>query len=122
MHETNDHHQDGKSCTGCGEMKPLGDYSTDKRRADGRQSRCKACFNADRRARNAANPEHFRAMRRLDYERNGEKYRALRTASRRALYGEPKRIFGDDERRFWSYVEKTDTCWLWTGAKDETGY
>ena len=24
--------------------------------------------------------------------------------------------------RFWKYVEKTDTCWLWTGAKDGGGY
>lgn len=24
--------------------------------------------------------------------------------------------------RFWEKVEKTDTCWLWTGAKDSGGY
>lgn len=24
--------------------------------------------------------------------------------------------------RFWSKVEKTDTCWLWTGAKLPAGY
>lgn len=24
--------------------------------------------------------------------------------------------------RFWSRVRKTDTCWLWTGSKDENGY
>lgn len=24
--------------------------------------------------------------------------------------------------RFWNYVDKTDTCWLWTGAKDRRGY
>ena len=24
--------------------------------------------------------------------------------------------------RFWSKVEKTDTCWLWTGAKNGDGY
>lgn len=24
--------------------------------------------------------------------------------------------------RFWSYVEKTDTCWLWTGSLDAHGY
>lgn len=23
---------------------------------------------------------------------------------------------------FWRYVKKTDTCWLWTGAKDACGY
>ena len=24
--------------------------------------------------------------------------------------------------RFWSYVQKTETCWLWTGAKHPAGY
>lgn len=24
--------------------------------------------------------------------------------------------------RFWAKVEKTETCWLWTGAKSDTGY
>lgn len=31
-------------------------------------------------------------------------------------------IIGDDEARFWSYVQKTDTCWLWVGAVDRLGY
>lgn len=26
------------------------------------------------------------------------------------------------EERFWAKVEKTDACWLWTGAKSPTGY
>ncbi len=26
------------------------------------------------------------------------------------------------EERFWSYVDKTDGCWLWTGAKYRDGY
>lgn len=26
------------------------------------------------------------------------------------------------EERFWKYVKKTDTCWLWTGAKIPGGY
>ena len=26
------------------------------------------------------------------------------------------------ETRFWAKVEKTDTCWLWTGSKKPTGY
>lgn len=24
--------------------------------------------------------------------------------------------------RFWSYVQKTESCWLWTGARDADGY
>jgi hypothetical protein len=26
------------------------------------------------------------------------------------------------EQRFWKYVKKTPTCWLWTGAKHYPGY
>lgn len=26
------------------------------------------------------------------------------------------------EQRFWQYVSKTDTCWLWTGAHNPSGY
>jgi hypothetical protein len=26
------------------------------------------------------------------------------------------------EQRFWSKVNKTDTCWLWTGSLNEKGY
>jgi hypothetical protein len=42
-------------------------------------------------------------------------------------YGDPERvqnIVGDDERRFWSYVESgpADSCWLWIGGKDCDGY
>lgn len=122
MHKSTDSPGARKQCTGCGEGKALDEYSFDKRRPDGRQARCKACFNADRRARNAANPERAREYKRLDWERNGEKYRAQATARRDARRTTPKRIFGDTDRRFWSYVQKTDTCWLWTGALDETGY
>lgn len=28
----------------------------------------------------------------------------------------------DIEERFWSYVEKTDNCWIWNGAKIPSGY
>ena len=28
----------------------------------------------------------------------------------------------DQWQRFWGKVEKTDTCWLWTGARNSNGY
>lgn len=28
----------------------------------------------------------------------------------------------ETEARFWSKVQKTDTCWLWTGSLDRYGY
>lgn len=27
-----------------------------------------------------------------------------------------------DKKRFWDKVEKTNTCWVWTGAKTDRGY
>lgn len=30
-------------------------------------------------------------------------------------------ILGDDPRRFWSHVDKSAECWLWTGAKGREG-
>lgn len=35
---------------------------------------------------------------------------------------EKTRIIGDDVARFWSHVEKTKGCWLWTGAQNGVGY
>jgi hypothetical protein len=28
----------------------------------------------------------------------------------------------DDQKRFWSKVEFSGSCWLWTGTKSDTGY
>lgn len=33
-----------------------------------------------------------------------------------------KRFSGTAEERFWNYVQKTETCWLWTGSRADTGY
>lgn len=38
------------------------------------------------------------------------------------LGGEPDRILGDDEARFWSYVDKSGDCWEWTGGHHDHGY
>lgn len=41
-----------------------------------------------------------------------------------SLHGDPLAIEGMDrtpEQRFWAFVEKTETCWLWTGGTNE-GY
>lgn len=43
------------------------------------------------------------------------------------LYGDPLTVVhiqGDDEARFWSYVDRRgdDECWPWKGAKDDDGY
>jgi hypothetical protein len=47
-------------------------------------------------------------------------YRRLR------IYGDPlvtQRIYGGDGvERFWSKVEKSDGCWLWSGYVNDKGY
>ena len=48
--------------------------------------------------------------------------------SRGQIKGEPIRFLNGHihrvgrEERFWSNVEKTETCWLWTGYTDSDGY
>lgn len=42
---------------------------------------------------------------------------ALGRAALRARWGDRT-----PEQRFWGMVRKTDTCWLWTGAKTAFGY
>lgn len=51
-------------------------------------------------------PKHYQRWR-----RNGDYYAV-------------ERIWGDDEARFWSYVDRRgdDECWPWTGYVDENGY
>lgn len=42
------------------------------------------------------------------------------------LYGDPTVRRSNKgvspEKRYWQKVDKTETCWLWTGAKSSTGY
>ena len=43
-------------------------------------------------------------------------------------HGDPLKVIpnknrrGTFEERFWKFVNKTDTCWLWTGCLDRRGY
>ncbi|MGP4916810.1 HNH endonuclease [Brachybacterium tyrofermentans] len=73
-----------KTCTKCGEEKPLTDYSPDRRRADGRVARCKSCAWTAKKAFRAANrplvlqqkaeyrARHQERRRREDRERYAE--------------------------------------------------
>ena len=48
-------------------------------------------------------------------------YRAFLRAGAEKI--EIERRYGlTDEERFWSYVEKKQGCWEWTGYKNEKGY
>lgn len=41
---------------------------------------------------------------------------------RRGLTIKPVRSFDSDEERFWSKVDKTETCWNWTASTTLEGY
>lgn len=47
----------------------------------------------------------------------GKKAHALRK-----LRGRPKRVKETTLERFWKFVKKTDTCWLWIGSTQHGGY
>lgn len=51
MEGTNETIRTEKPCTKCKEIKPLSEYTFDKRNLDGRVAQCKACMSAQRRER-----------------------------------------------------------------------
>ncbi|MEU5477425.1 HNH endonuclease [Streptomyces mirabilis] len=85
---------ESKACTGCGTVKPLTDFTFDKRHADGRQSRCKACFNAYKKQYRERDREHYLELRRLEHERRRDKIReaarAYLQANRDEIYRKAK--------------------------------
>jgi 5-methylcytosine-specific restriction endonuclease McrA len=65
-----------KTCSKCGEAKPLSDFSALKRSKDGLNYHCKVCWNESQRLHAAANRETYRARCREYYEKNREKHLA----------------------------------------------
>lgn len=45
-----------------------------------------------------------------------------RDISTRCLTCHNARFSKDPVARFWSFVDKTDTCWFWIGTRSDTGY
>jgi hypothetical protein len=106
-----------KTCTQCGEIKPLTDYHAQKTSRDGLRHHCKKCQNAATRARYEANPERERARSRERYEANRERARANNRAWREANR-ERKR----DTDRAWREANrerKRDTNRAWREANPE---
>ena len=85
-----------KTCTKCGETKPLSDFSADDAYKDGYQSHCKACKNAYARARYAANRERELARVKAWHEKNPGKAAEYR-----------KKSMQDPERRAKSLAKVT---------------
>ena len=80
-----------KTCTKCGEAKPLEEFYADKRATDGRISRCKPCHNEANRASRGKNPEPSRASARRYKAKNRDavleqtrQWKALNVEHRRA--------------------------------------
>lgn len=72
-----------KECCRCNIVKPQGDFSPNKRAADGLNYACKACYRESDRARYGANREEINARARAKHKLNpliaiehGRKYRA----------------------------------------------
>jgi hypothetical protein len=59
-----------KTCRKCASPKPLSSFYRDSRRSDGRQSNCKLCNHATRRAWARANPDKVREQKKRDYQTN----------------------------------------------------
>lgn len=73
---------ESKTCTRCGEVKPLNEYGVQKNVKDGRKSRCKACLAELSRQYNANNPEKRRESERSWRDRNPNKVKAMAKRSR----------------------------------------
>ena len=85
-----------KTCTKCGETKPLSEFSADDAYKDGYQSHCKACKNAYQRARYAKNRERELARVKAWHEKNPGKMAEYR-----------KKAMQDPERRAKSIAKVT---------------
>ena len=51
---------ESKVCISCNLLKPLSQFEADKRRKDGKGSRCKSCYAARRRSQRSAQPEYYK--------------------------------------------------------------
>ncbi len=64
-----------KTCTKCGESKPLGAFSKHKGRKDGLRDRCRGCIKVLMAADKKANPGKIAARKRAYYAANPKKAR-----------------------------------------------
>jgi 5-methylcytosine-specific restriction endonuclease McrA len=70
-----------KTCTGCGNTKPLEDFGRSKQSRDGRTPRCKTCLNAYARRYYTADITASRAQKRAYTAKRGEAHLAARRQS-----------------------------------------
>src|SRR5690625_4875960 len=73
-----------KTCTKCGQTKPIDAYHRDRQKRDGRTPLCRECVKAYNAAYRKENREEIRARKAAYYRANREKLRAQNAAYRRA--------------------------------------
>lgn len=73
---------DSKPCSTCGIVKPLDEFSFDKRRRDGRQARCRKCVSAYRKRYRQDNRDRYLELRRAEVRRRRDKDRAYKQANK----------------------------------------
>lgn len=76
-----------KECGGCNEVKPFEKFYRDRKRTDGRQTRCKRCQSSEGRAWRLANKAHAASLGRRWDENNREKRREKAREWRKANPG-----------------------------------
>jgi 5-methylcytosine-specific restriction endonuclease McrA len=91
----------GKACSACDIVKPLDDYSPDRRSRDGRQACCRECSNARQKRWTQENPEKRRKHNRDGYRRRKSKVAAYARANRQRINQKTRerRATLDDEAR-----------------------
>ena len=88
--------QPEKQCTQCLAFKPLGEFSNDKSKKDGKKPACKCCTNEARRNRYAANPEKYKEAARQRRAANPEKYKE----DRRKYYAANPEKYTEARRKY----------------------
>jgi HNH endonuclease len=103
-----------KACSRCGADKPMDEFNPRTGSRDGRASWCKACAASYSARWRQENADHLRAQKTAWRHRNRDRINARRRqlrAARRVVKDRPT-----EAERFWAKVDKTESCWLWTGA------
>lgn len=95
---------DSKACTRCNLIQPLSEFSPDRRKKDGLQSRCKKCNSDISREWRAKNPEAVREHSRKSYILYKDWYREYNRIHMREYRKKPEVKFKSAARRAVQYA------------------
>ncbi len=107
-----------KTCPKCGEEKPLDEFSSDRSKADGKQSRCRVCQAAAQRKRRVVHPEKYKRTERkyrMAHREASRAYARKRRTAHPAQYKEYKRKWNaanvEKRRAWWATRCENDPCY-----------